>query len=214
MTSDRELRALHLALATKVADDALAATVAAAAEGASCRGARREAVQLGEHALRLTSTGSSERGDRLLALGSYLVDAGEPQRVTDLLEPEVETLRPGAPRVRAYMLLTHGMVSGNDEIQAFLARALAESGDEPALRAAVLADLAQIDAVIRVERIRGSGGESARGGRRRRRRRETRAPRSRLDTQPRGPADRGSLRALPGALGHDLVARPPLAAAD
>ena len=98
----------------------------------------------------------------MLALGSYLVDAGEPQRVTDLLGPEVETLRPGAPRVRAYMLLTHGMVSGNDEIQAFLARALAESGDEPALRAAVLADLAQIDAVIRVERIREAEPERSR----------------------------------------------------
>ena len=51
------------------------------------------------------------------------------------------------------------MVFGDDEIQTLLARALAESGDDPALRAAVLADLAQVDAVIRVERIRRGGGE-------------------------------------------------------
>ena len=52
-SGDQE-RALHLAFATDGQDAGLAATVAAAAAGASARGARAEAVVLGEQALRLT----------------------------------------------------------------------------------------------------------------------------------------------------------------
>ena len=58
----------------------LADTVAHAAASASARGARQEAVVLGEHALRLTPPESAERTERLLVLAGYLETAGEVQR--------------------------------------------------------------------------------------------------------------------------------------
>ena len=152
---DEELRALHLALATELPDAELAATVAAAAAGAAGRGAAQEAVTLAEHALRLTMPGSAERSDRLLALAGYLEVAGEPQRVTDLLSPELDSLPPGTARGRACLLLSSAAVTGdNDHLRLYLERALGESGDDPGLRASVLAEISINDAVTLVERIR------------------------------------------------------------
>ncbi len=151
--TDEELRALHLALATELPDDELAAAVAAAAAGASARGAAPEAVVLAEHALRLTRRGSPERSDRLLGLAGYLEVAGEQQRVSDLLTPELDSLPRGEARVRACLILTGGTVTSNDDIQRYLDRALAESRGDPRLRAPVLAEMSMNAAVIRVERI-------------------------------------------------------------
>src|SRR5262249_48593029 len=50
VVADQELQARHLALATETADDVLAGVVAVAAAHASTRGARRDAVELAEHA--------------------------------------------------------------------------------------------------------------------------------------------------------------------
>src|SRR5262249_5933642 len=127
--------------------------VAAAAAAAARRGAPRAAMALAEHALRLTPPASPERTERLLTLGAYLVSTGEAQRLTDLLAPEIDSLPPGAPRARALLLLTGGMVATNDEIRGYLHAALAESGDDSALRASVLVEIAENDAVIRVEGI-------------------------------------------------------------
>jgi DNA-binding SARP family transcriptional activator/DNA-binding CsgD family transcriptional regulator len=151
---DEELRALHLALATELPDRRLATRVAAAARGASARGAAAEAVMLAEHALRLTTPGSAERSERLLELGGYLVVAGEKQRVTDLLSPELESLPSAAARARACVILADGVVKSNDDIQRYFERALAESGSDAELRASVLAQMTENTAVIRVERIR------------------------------------------------------------
>ncbi len=153
LAADEEPKALHLALAADRQDADLAATVAAAAAAAAARGARHMAVVLAEHALRLTPDGSAERSDRALTLGGYLVAAGEKQRLTDLLVPELETLPAGAPRVQALLLLTEGVVGTNDEIRGYLLQALAESGSDPVLRASVLVEIAVNDAVIRVEGI-------------------------------------------------------------
>ena len=153
VVGDDELRARHLALATRVPDEPLAELVAAAAAGAAGRGAVREAAVLGEHALRLTPEGSGGRPDRVLALAHYLGVAGERQRVTDLLTGELEELPPGDARVRACLLLPGGAVRSNDEIRAFLERALVESEGLPEARAAVLANMSTNEAVIRVERI-------------------------------------------------------------
>ena len=62
--TDETLRAHHLALASRDPDAELAATVAAAAASAFARGARTEAVELGEHALRLTPVESADRPER------------------------------------------------------------------------------------------------------------------------------------------------------
>ena len=151
---DSELRALHLALATEQPDAALADTVGAAAAAAAARGATQEAVVLAEHALRITEPGSAERIERLLLLAGYLQVAGELQRVSDLLVPELASLPAGAPRVRALVLLSDGGANeSNDDCIRYLEQALAESDDAPLERAAVLAKLASNWSAVRVERI-------------------------------------------------------------
>ena len=153
-----ELRTRHLALAASEPDAALAVTVAAAATSAAARGAPQAAVELAEHALRLTPPAAVDpaedaRDERLLELAGYLEVAGEKQLITKLLEPAVLSLPPGAARVRAYLLLTSGEIRGNDTIQAYLEQALAESGDDTSARASVLAAMTENVAAVRVERI-------------------------------------------------------------
>ena len=139
VSSDDELRALHLALAAQLPEEALADTVAAAATGASARGSAQQAVVLAEHALRLTPSDSPVRSGRVLDLARYLEVAGERQRVTDLLEPELDSFS-RRDRVRAWLRLSEGggISSVYDSI-AYLDRALPECEDEPELRALVLA---------------------------------------------------------------------------
>jgi DNA-binding CsgD family transcriptional regulator len=138
--ADSELRALHLALATRAGDPVLAAEVSAAAATAAARGARAEAVQLAEHALRLTPDGAPERIERMLCLGAYLETAGQKQRITDLLLDEVESFPAGYPRARAWLLLASGAhVRTLDDLLRHFDLAVAEAKDEPALRAEALA---------------------------------------------------------------------------
>jgi DNA-binding CsgD family transcriptional regulator len=153
LASDDESRAEHLALAADRPDEELAASVGAAAAGAAARGARHEAVVLADHALRLTPPDSPERNERLLVLGTYLVPAGAAQRLTDLLVPELDSLPSGETRARAFLLLTNGIVSSNDEIRSYLDKALAESTSNATLHASVLIDIAENETVIRVRQI-------------------------------------------------------------
>jgi DNA-binding NarL/FixJ family response regulator len=143
VAADEELRALHLAMATQLPDEALAETVGAAAAGASARGSAQQAVILAEHALRLTPPDSPARSDRLLVLAGYLEVAGERQRVTDLLRPELDQLS-GANRVYAWVRLSEGAITSNYDTVEYLERALKESGDDPELRAYVLAKKAAL----------------------------------------------------------------------
>ena len=151
--ADAELRALHLALATVRADEELASTVAVAAAGASARGARQDAARLAEHALRLTPPTSPGRGERLLALAGYLETAGELQRMTDLLMPEIDSLPRGVPRARAWLLLSEGNVRTLDEHERHLDLALAECRGDLGVRALVLAKKAGDAAATAVSRI-------------------------------------------------------------
>ena len=99
--ADEELRALHLALATERPDAELAATVAAAAAGASARGARQEAVQLAEHALRLTPPESQERGERLLGARRVPGDGRRAAAGDGPARRPSSTSLPRGPRARA-----------------------------------------------------------------------------------------------------------------
>jgi DNA-binding CsgD family transcriptional regulator len=138
--SDVELRAMHLALAAEEADDTLSATVADAAAIASARGARQQAVALAEHALRLTRADSNHRASRVLDLAAYLETAGEMRRLADLLAPEMASLPPGAPRARAWLMLSESSDSRHmNDLAAAQRRALAEGSDDPGLRARALA---------------------------------------------------------------------------
>jgi len=148
-----EMRTRHLALAAARPDGELAAAVAAAAASASARGAARAAVELAEHALRLTPHDHADRHTRVLELAGYLVFAGEKRRLTELLKPHLGSFPTAAMRAHALVLLTSGEVRGNDDIQRYLEQALVESGDDGRARASVLADMAQNVAAVRVERI-------------------------------------------------------------
>jgi DNA-binding CsgD family transcriptional regulator len=152
--ADEELRARHLALAADRPDALLAEAVGAAAVRASARGAVAAAVELAEHALRLTPDGAAERSARVIALGEFLERAGERRRVTELLAPELATLPAGGPRVRALLLLLDGSgVASFGDSEAHLERALAEAAEDPALRAPVLAAMALATAAEGVVRI-------------------------------------------------------------
>jgi DNA-binding CsgD family transcriptional regulator len=149
---NESLRARHLTLATVGPDAELAGTVSAAAQAASSRGARREAVELADHALRLTPPDDSERVERVLALSAYLEMAGELQRLTSLLTAELPGLPSGSARARAWLILSEGAgVKSVADYREHLEHALAEARDDPALRARIVAKMSS--AVIAVERI-------------------------------------------------------------
>jgi DNA-binding CsgD family transcriptional regulator len=150
---DEESRAVHRALAADEPDEELAADLSAAAHSAAARGARHDAVVLAEHALRLTPPGSAARVPRLLDVGDALAAAGERRRITRLIEPELEAIPDGTARVRASLLLTFGDVQDNDEIRRHMDDALAASAGDVQLRAQVLMEIAENEAVIRVEQI-------------------------------------------------------------
>ena len=154
VVADEQLRALHLALATDDADADLAETMATAAGEAAARGARLQAVQLAEHSLRLTPPESDRRNWRVLRLGRYLERAGELQRLTDLLEPEMDVLPPGEMRARAWVLLGEGAGPKTiEDLEWHLDRGLEESGDAPIVHAYALAKKAALVAASTVTRI-------------------------------------------------------------
>jgi DNA-binding CsgD family transcriptional regulator len=151
VAADEGLRAHHLALASRDPDERLAVTVSAAAARAFGRGARREAVQLGEHAIRLTPAGSAQRPERLLALASYLETAGELDRLRELLTANLGAIPPGPPRARAWLLLAEVVYEHLGDYRQRLERARMEAEADPGLHALVVAKMSS--AVISVERI-------------------------------------------------------------
>jgi DNA-binding CsgD family transcriptional regulator len=149
---DEPLRARHLALATAIPDVDLAATVAAAAALAAERGAAHEAVELAQHALRLTPADATEYSARLLELAHYLATAGEFSRVIELLVPRIEMLPAGEARAAAHLLLAEG-VEDTEGGAEHLERAIAESAGARRVRARALARKAMMLAVLLVEQI-------------------------------------------------------------
>lgn len=154
MTGDTVRQARHLALASAAPDPDAAGVIAAAAERADARGARHEAVELAEHALRLTPPERPERAGRVLALGEYLAKAGEFERARSLLEPEMSALPPGVERARAWLLLadTAGSSTPEERLR-YLERTLEESEGDPGLRAMVLARRASDATAVQVARL-------------------------------------------------------------
>jgi DNA-binding CsgD family transcriptional regulator len=151
VAGDETSRARHLALSAPGQDADVAGIVAAAATAAARRGAAHDAAELSEHALRLTPPSAAEHPGRLLALAQCLMRLGELSRVTELLGPRIGELPAGELRARAHLLLGEGEdVAGHEE---HLERALANSGDDPALRATALATKSLLLELVRVERI-------------------------------------------------------------
>jgi DNA-binding CsgD family transcriptional regulator len=151
VAADDELRARHLALACHGPDEQLAATVAAAAGRAFARGARREAAELGEHALRLTPARSAEHLARLLTLADFLHTAGETQRLKELLTANLDSIPAGPPRARALVLFADVATRHLDDYRECLEQARAEAEADPGLHALIVARMSS--AVITVEQI-------------------------------------------------------------
>jgi len=152
---DEELRARHLAVAAAGPDAKLAARLAAASARAVSRGAAGDAVDLAEHAFRLTPPLAEARTDRLLTLAERLLVAGESARARELLAAEFNALPRGGARVRAYVLLAENdfMLMHVDDAGVHLQRALEEGGAEPGLQALATARWSRYLAAGRVERI-------------------------------------------------------------
>ena len=150
--AEETLQARHLAIATSRPDAGLADRIAEAAAKAIGRGAVHDAVELAEHALRLTSTGSPRHEERLLVLIRYLQIAGEEARVRGLLQERLAALAPGPARGRALLMLSE---TGEriSEMETYLDAALGESGGDVEVRATALATKALMYAIVRFERL-------------------------------------------------------------
>ena len=149
--ADDALRARHLALAASGQDADLASAIAAAAEGALRRGAAHDAVDLAEHALRLTPAADAGLQERILTLAEYLVLVGELARAKDLLVPRIADFDAGPPRARVHLLLAEA--GGLTEHEAHLELALEQTRNEPELRALALAAKSILRCVIQLKRI-------------------------------------------------------------
>jgi hypothetical protein len=132
-------------------DEELAREMAAAAQAATQLGAVMDAELLAGHALRLTPPGSPGYPGRLLALARCHIMTGDLTRAAELLGPELDDLPPGPERGRAHVMLGESASSAVEE--AHLERALAEAGDDAALRVHALARRAMMLAVNMVERL-------------------------------------------------------------
>jgi DNA-binding CsgD family transcriptional regulator/DNA polymerase III delta prime subunit len=143
--------ARHLALATAVPDTKRSLEVSRAAAIARRRGAARDAVDLAEHALRLTPETDPERVERILTLGEYLLGGGDFDRMESLLSPELERLPAGAPRARAHMLLAPPARS--PEHTTHLEQAVLHAQGDPEVLAVALSMKSVLYAVMRIERL-------------------------------------------------------------
>jgi DNA-binding CsgD family transcriptional regulator len=142
----------HRALAASSPDVGLAAEIAAAAARATERGAIHDAVELADHALRLTPPTSADHGERVIALATLLRAAGDTARCAELVEQSIDLLPPGRLRGEGWLLLAEGSWDLSIE-EPYRERALDESRDDPTLRARVLGERAVLLAVGRVERL-------------------------------------------------------------
>lgn len=148
---DPALRASHRAQAVAGHDEALARETAAAAQAAAERGATIDAELLAGHALRLTPPGSPEYPGRLVALARCHIVTGDMARAAELLGPHLNELPPGPERGRAHVILGESAPALDEE--AHLDQALAEAGDDAALRVQVLSRKAMVLAVSMIERL-------------------------------------------------------------
>lgn len=149
--SDPRRRLHHAALGSRGPDAELAAELADAAAASLARGALHDAIELAQHALRLTPPDDAALPERLLSTAELLVAAGELRAVTGLLAPRIHKLPAGRPRARAHLLL--GEAATFDAHERHLELALGEAAGEPDLVTAALSAKAVLLALNRVEEI-------------------------------------------------------------
>jgi DNA-binding CsgD family transcriptional regulator len=150
---DQQQCAVHVALGSRDPDGDKSAIVSEAAGRAGARGATREAAVLAAHALRLTPRAAAEWPERVLDLADRLRIVGDKTEMTTLVTGELDPAWTPAQRVRAHLMLTSGDIEHSDDVRAHLDRALAAAGDDPALRAPVLARMVDIEAGVRLQNV-------------------------------------------------------------
>jgi DNA-binding CsgD family transcriptional regulator len=142
---DVEERARHLALATEEPDETIARMVEEGAGAAFRRGAPIAAAELAEQARRLTPADAREDATRrALDEAEYRFEAGDVARAEGVLEGAIESVAPGPTRARLLSRLArvrHFAEDAGGGVD-LLREALAEAGDDPALRAEIEEGLA------------------------------------------------------------------------
>jgi DNA-binding NarL/FixJ family response regulator len=149
--ADPTQRLYHAALAAEAADAYLARRLTVGSTAAMRRGDVHAAIELGDHALRLSPADDAQRTPRLLGLAEHLVFAGEFPAVSRLLGGAIDRIAPGPERARAHLLLGAALPLGEHEQH--LESALLECGADVNLRASALAAKSVLLALIRVARI-------------------------------------------------------------
>src|SRR5581483_8402354 len=142
LVGDAEPRARHLALATVEPDSVAAEQVEAGAVAAAARGAPPAAAELLELSARLTPADlPAEKARRLTAAAEQHVLAGASPRAQELLDGVLASAVRGPPRARAVLHFVLAK-SGADLDVGLLNEALTEVGEDAALEAEILAQLA------------------------------------------------------------------------
>ena len=146
VASDPEERARHLAHSITDADEGAAEEIEHAAALAERRGAPEAAAELYEASCRLTPDGRPEDlARRILGAAGALAMAGDLDGARSLANTALETAREGSLRARVLLLLA-SLASYTETIEARIGyheRALAEAGDDQALRAEILLSLVE-----------------------------------------------------------------------
>jgi len=126
-----EERALHLAAATAVPDESVAAQLEDAAAEAARRGSPSAAVTLLEHAVRLTPADEGAAScRRRLQQGAQLLVAGDVPGARARLEALVDELEPGSERAAALCELAETRGDDLEVMMQLCERALAEATDD------------------------------------------------------------------------------------
>ena len=132
IVDDPLIRARHLALATEVADGAVAEVLDKAAQTATERGASAVAAELAEHALRLTPADAREDAQRrgLVAARAHRA-SGEWTRARSIADELLAAAAPGPRRGEVLVLLAS--LETEDRAAALAEQALEEASGSPAL---------------------------------------------------------------------------------
>lgn len=154
VVGEPEERARHLALVADAPDEAVAHALDRGARQAFERGAPSAAADLSALARRLTPEDAAEGARRRsLAEAEYALQAGDPERVREVLEDVLAVSPPGPARAEALSYLGRYYMSGIDwrKSAEVLWEALGEAGADPLVRAHCELELAVTLLLLRAD---------------------------------------------------------------
>ena len=137
-----ELRARHLAMASRAGDRDTFEALDAAATSAHARGAPAAAAELLELAIAL----GGDTSERRVRLAGHYFDSGDPGRARELLELAIAGMQPGQLRAEALnsLAIVRFIDDGYLDATELLQRALTEDEPDEALRIRMLTTLAHV----------------------------------------------------------------------